>query len=156
VRILGIDPGYGILGWSVVEKNQKLIDYGVIQTESHAAIDERLYQIHKRLIEIITLHKPDCAAIEKLFFVNNITTGIDVAKTIGAVILTLKLHNICYYEYTPSQVKQAITGYGRAGKDQMKFMIKSIFRLDEMPKPDDAADAVAIALCHSLRQNIPV
>jgi crossover junction endodeoxyribonuclease RuvC len=155
VRILGIDPGYGILGWSVIEKNQTLIDYGVIKTDSHLTIDDRLLEIHTRLIEIISLHKPECAAIEKLFFVKNITTGIDVAKTIGAVILTLKLHHINYNEYTPSQVKQAVTGYGRAGKEQMKFMIKSIFKLSELPTPDDAADALAIALCHSLRQNIP-
>ncbi len=155
MRILGIDPGYGILGWAVVEKNQQLIDYGIIQTDSRSTIDERLLEIHGRLIEIISLHKPACAAIEKLFFVKNITTGIDVAKTIGAIILTLKLHEICYYEYTPSQIKQAVTGYGRAGKDQMKMMIKSIFKLNELPTPDDAADAIAIALCHSLRQDIP-
>ncbi len=155
MRILGIDPGYGILGWAVVEKNQKLIDYGIIKTDSHLSIDERLYEIHVRLIKILSLYKPEYAAIEKLFFVKNITSGIDVAKTIGAVILTLKLHNISYYEYTPSQIKQAITGYGRAGKDQMKTMIKSIFNLSEVPTPDDAADAIAIALCHSLRQNIP-
>ena len=154
MRILGIDPGYGILGWSVIEKNQRLIDYGIIETTSSLPIEDRLFEIHTRLVEIITLYKPDCAAIEKLFFVKNITTGIDVAKTIGAVILTLKLHNICYYEYTPSQIKQAITGYGRAGKDQMKFMIKSIFKLNELPSPDDAADALAIAFCHSLKSNI--
>lgn len=155
MRILGIDPGYGILGWSVIEKNQKLIDYGIIKTDPGLDIEERLFEIHVRLTEIISLHKPECAAIEKLFFVNNITTGIDVAKTIGAVILTLRLQNISYDEYTPSQVKQAVTGYGRAGKEQMKFMIKSIFKLSELPSPDDAADALAIALCHSLRQNIP-
>jgi crossover junction endodeoxyribonuclease RuvC len=154
VRILGIDPGYGILGWSVIEKNQKLVDYGVIETGSNQRIDERLLEIHSKLTTIITLHKPDCAAIEKIFFTKNITTGMDVAKTIGAVILTLKLNNIDYYEYTPSQIKQAVTGYGRAGKEQIKFMIKSIFRMIEIPTPDDAADAIAIALCHSLRQNI--
>ena len=118
-------------------------------------IDDRLFVIHTRLGEIISLHAPESAAIEKLFFVKNITTGIDVAKTIGAVILTLKLRNIAYNEYTPSQVKQAVTGYGRAGKEQMKFMIKSIFKLKELPTPDDAADAIAIALCHSLCQKIP-
>ena len=154
MRILGIDPGYGILGWSVIEKNQKLMDYGVIETGSNQRIDERLLEIHSKLTTIITLHKPDCAAIEKLFFTKNITTGMDVAKTIGAVILTLKLNNIDYYEYTPSQIKQAVTGYGRAGKEQIKFMIKSIFSMIEIPTPDDAADAIAIALCHSLRQNI--
>jgi crossover junction endodeoxyribonuclease RuvC len=155
VRVLGIDPGYGILGWAVVEKSERLIEYGIISTESGSTIEDRLLEIHSRLTEIIKLHKPDYAAIEKLFFAKNITTGIDVAKAIGAVILTLKLNNINYCEYTPSQIKQAITGYGKAGKEQMKFMIKSIFNLSEIPTPDDAADAVAIALCHSLRQNTP-
>jgi crossover junction endodeoxyribonuclease RuvC len=155
VRVLGIDPGYGILGWAVVEKSDRLIDYGIISTESGLSIEDRLFEIHSRLTEIIELHKPDHAAIEKLFFVKNITTGIDVAKAIGAVILTLKLKNISYCEYTPSQIKQASTEYGKAGKEQMKFMIKSIFNLREIPTPDDAADAAAIALCHSLRQNNP-
>jgi crossover junction endodeoxyribonuclease RuvC len=154
VRILGIDPGYGILGWSVIDKNQKLIDFGIIETASDKKIDERILEIHTRLTEIITLHKPQCAAIEKLFFVKNVTTGIDVAKTIGAVILTLRLHGIDYHEYTPTQVKQAVTGYGRAGKEQVKFMMKSIFKLKELPTPDDAADALAIALCHSFRNDI--
>jgi crossover junction endodeoxyribonuclease RuvC len=153
VRILGIDPGYGILGWSVIDKNQKLIDYGIIETIQSMNIDERLLAIHTQLTAIINLYKPDCAAIEKLFFTKNIKTGMDVAKTIGALLLTLRLNNIGYYEYTPSQIKQAITGYGRAGKEQIKFMIKSIFRMSEVPTPDDAADAIAIALCHSLRQN---
>jgi crossover junction endodeoxyribonuclease RuvC len=153
VRILGIDPGYGILGWSVIEKNQKLIDYGIIETLPSQNIDERLFAIHVKLTAIIDQYKPDCAAVEKLFFTKNIKTGMDVAKTIGALLLTLRLNNIGYYEYTPLQVKQAITGYGRAGKEQVKFMIKSIFRMSEAPKPDDAADAIAIALCHSLRQN---
>ena len=153
MRILGIDPGYGILGWSVIEKNQKLIDYGIIETIPNQNIDERLFVIHTQLTAIIGLYKPDCAAVEKLFFTKNIKTGMDVAKTIGALLLTLRLNNIGYYEYTPSQIKQAITGYGRAGKEQIKFMIKSIFSMSEVPTSDDAADAIAIALCHSLRQN---
>jgi crossover junction endodeoxyribonuclease RuvC len=153
VKILGIDPGYGKLGWAVIDGKQKLIDYGVIETASGRTIDDRLFEIHGRLNEIITLYKPTCAAIEKLFFTKNVTTGLDVAKTIGGIILTLRLHDIRFYEYTPSQVKQAVTGYGRAGKEQIKFMIKSIFAMSELPTPDDAADALGIALCHSLRQN---
>lgn len=153
MRILGIDPGYGILGWSVIEKNQKLIDYGIIETLPGQNIDERLYSIHTKLTAIIDLYKPDCAAVEKIFFTKNIKTGMDVAKAIGALMLTLRLKNIGYYEYTPLQVKRAITGYGRAGKEQVKFMIKSIFSMSEAPEPDDAADAIAIALCHSLHQN---
>jgi len=94
VRILGIDPGYGILGWSVIEKNQKLIDYGIIETLPSQNIDERLFVIHTKLTAIIDLYKPDCAAVEKLFFTKNIKTGMDVAKTIGALLLTLRLNNI--------------------------------------------------------------
>jgi crossover junction endodeoxyribonuclease RuvC len=154
VRILGIDPGYGILGWSIVDTGQTLIDYGVIETAARQPLDERLLEINRKLTSIISRHAPDSAAIERLFFARNTTTALDVAKTIGAVILTLKLHNIGYYEYTPAQIKQAVTGYGRAGKEQMKFMIQSIFRMSEVPTPDDAADAIAIALCHSLRQDI--
>ena len=152
MKILGIDPGYGILGWSIIDSNQKLIDYGVIETESGLPIEQRLLDIHKKLLRLISLHKPDCAAIERLFFTKNIKTGMDVAKTIGVVILTLSLRDIGCHEYTPSQVKQAITGYGRADKNQMKFMIKSIFKMKDAPTPDDAADALAIALCHSLRR----
>jgi crossover junction endodeoxyribonuclease RuvC len=152
VRILGIDPGYGILGWAVIDYNQKLIDYGIIETGSDKRIEERLLDIHNKLNSIIGQYGPDTAGVEKLFLTKNMTTGLDVAKTIGAIILTLKLNNISYSEYTPSQVKQAITGYGRAGKDQMMLMIKTIFNMKELPVRDDAADALAIALCHSLRQ----
>lgn len=150
MKILGIDPGYGRLGWAVVDARQTLIDYGVIETVAGQKIDDRLFEIHNRLKDLITLHRPACAAIEKLFFTKNLTTGLDIAKTIGAVILTLKLHDIGYCEYTPAQIKQAVTGYGRADKEQMQFMIKSIFSLTAPPTPDDAADALAIALCHSL------
>jgi crossover junction endodeoxyribonuclease RuvC len=153
VRILGIDPGYKNLGWSIIEKNQKIVDYGVIDTSSDKRIDERLLDIHTKLDAIITLYKPDCAAIEKLFFTKNIKTGMDVAKTVGAILLTLRINNIGYFEYTPSQVKQVVTGYGRADKAQMKFMIKSIFQMSDELQSDDAADALAIALCHSLLQS---
>lgn len=153
MTILGIDPGYGSLGWSVISRDLKLIDFGSIETSSGANIAERLHLIHKQLESIIVKHKPDCAAIERLFFNKNSTTAIDVAKAIGVILLTLTIHEICYTEYTPSQVKQSITGYGRAGKDQVQFMIMKIFKLDEIPKPDDAADAIAIALCHALSNN---
>ena len=153
MRILGIDPGYGILGWAVIEKNQTLIDFGIIETSSDKRIDERILDIHIKLNSIIDQYKPDSAGIEKLFITKNMTTALDVAKTIGAIILTLSLNNIRYCEYTPSQIKQAITGYGRAGKEQMMLMIKTIFKMKQLPHRDDAADALAIALCHSLRQN---
>jgi len=149
VRILGIDPGYGILGWSVVESDLTLVDYGTIETSSLLSFDERLLQIHNALRKIIDEYSPEFAAVEKLFFQNNTTTAMDVAKAIGAVILTLKISDIGYEEYTPSQVKQAITGYGRAPKEQMQQMIKRIFGIREVPRPDDAADALAAAICHA-------
>jgi crossover junction endodeoxyribonuclease RuvC len=152
VKILGIDPGFGIMGWAVIETGERLIDFGVITTSANQTIDERILVIHRSLDGIIHTHCPEVAAIEKLFFTKNIKTGIDVAKTIGAIILTLKLNNIHYSEYTPSQVKQAITGYARADKKQMKDMVKKIFKLPAPPEPDDAADALAIALCHSFRR----
>ena len=134
MRILGIDPGYGILGWAVIEKNQKLIDYGIIETSSGKLIGERILEIHHKLNDIINQYHPESAGVEKLFLTKNMTTGLDVAKTIGAVILTLKLNKISYSEYTPSQVKQAVTGYGRAGKEQMMHMIRTIFKLKELPE----------------------
>ncbi len=153
MRILGIDPGYGILGWSVIDKNQKLVDYGCITTGPGTGIGERLLAIHDRLTSIIEQYRPESAAVERIFFTRNVKTGIDVAKTLGAVILTLRLNNIDYFEYTPTQVKHAVTGYGRADKEQMKHVMKSIFGMREVPRPDDAADALAIALCHSLRRS---
>jgi len=149
VRILGIDPGYGILGWSVIEKNLKIIDFGTIETSSSEKIDDRLLFIHEKLKQILVEYSPDTVAIEKLFFSKNTTTALNVAKAIGVVVLTIRIHGLDYAEYTPLQVKQAITGYGRASKEQMQVMIKKIFSLKEIPKPDDAADALAIAACHS-------
>jgi crossover junction endodeoxyribonuclease RuvC len=153
VRILGIDPGFGILGWAVIDNNQKLISYGIIETSSDRSFDERLLEIYRQLNDIIDRYRPESAGVEKLFLTKNMTSALNVAKTIGAIILTLKLHNITYSEYTPSQIKQAITGYGRAGKDQMMLMIKTIFNMKQLPERDDAADALAIALCHSLRHS---
>jgi len=151
VRILGIDPGYGILGWSVIENDLKIVQYGTIETAAHKRIDDRLLEIHEGISYIISTYSPDCAAIEKLYFAKNTTTALDVAKTIGVILLALKKANLDYAEYSPSQVKQSITTYGRASKQQMQTMIKTIFNLKEIPRPDDAADALAIAACHSFR-----
>jgi crossover junction endodeoxyribonuclease RuvC len=152
VKILGIDPGYGILGWAVIASELKVISYGTIQTASGERIDERLLKIQDSLIEIIETHRPDCAAIERLFFSRNTTTALDVAKTMGVILLTLRRNGIDYAEYAPVQVKRAITGYGKAAKEQMQIMIMRIFNIGEIPKPDDAADAIAIAACHALAQ----
>jgi crossover junction endodeoxyribonuclease RuvC len=150
LKILGIDPGYAILGWSVIDSGMKLIDYGVITTDSSMLFPDRVLHVHKSITEIITLHKPDCASIEKQFFTKNVTTALNVAQTLGAVILSIRLAGIDYHEYTPLQIKQAVTGYGRATKDQMQLMMQRIFNLKELPKPDDAADGLAAAACHCL------
>ena len=152
MKILGIDPGYGILGWSVIHHDLRIIDYGVIRTSAGTRFDRRLLEIHVSLKEIIENFRPDCVSIEKIFFSKSTSTAIDVAKTIGVILLTTGLAGLEYHEYTPSQVKQAITGFGRADKEQMQSMIRTIFRLKEVPQPDDAADALAIAACHSFRQ----
>jgi len=150
VRILGIDPGYGSLGWAVIDSDFKILGYGAIHTGFDERIDERLFQIRSRLLEIIETHRPDCAAIEKLFFSRNTTTALDVAKTMGVVLLTFRENGIDFSEYAPVQVKRAITGYGKAAKEQMQVMITKIFGIKEIPKPDDAADAIAIAACCAL------
>jgi crossover junction endodeoxyribonuclease RuvC len=149
VKILGIDPGYAITGWSIIDSNQNIIDFGVITTEAGEKIEVRLYKIHNDLNSIISQYSPDIAAIEKLFFKQNSTTALDVSKAIGTIMLTLEIAGISFSEYSPTQVKQAVTGFGRASKIQMQTMIKTIFKIDKIPKPDDAADALAIALCHS-------
>ena len=130
MRILGIDPGYATLGWAIIEGTLKIIDYGCIETKSGLGIDERLLIIHGELNKIIEHYKPDCLAVEKLFFAKNTKTAIDVAKCIGVILLTARLKKLTYTEYTPLQVKNAITGYGRAAKNQMQNIIMKIFKLE--------------------------
>ncbi len=150
MRILGIDPGFAIVGWSIIDGAMKLIDFGAIETSPGLPLEDRLLLIHKALNEIISRYKPETAAIERLFFSRNTTTAMDVARASGVIIMTLRLADISYREYTPSQVKLALTGSGRATKDQMQTMVMRIFGIRELPRPDDAADAVAIAACHSM------
>lgn len=149
MRILGIDPGYGILGWAVIDSDRTVHQYGTIETEKDKPLAKRLLDIHNGIDYIINTFQPETAALEKLFFSRNTTTALDVARAIGVVILTLQLAGIEYSEYAPVQVKQALTGYGKADKKQMQVMVKTLFGLKEIPKPDDAADALAIAACHS-------
>lgn len=149
--IFGLDPGIAIVGYGVIEaigNRVRLIDYGVIETKSNVSLPERLNIIDEKLNELIELHSVDELAIEELFFNKNVKTVINVAQARGVEILSFVKKNISAYEYTPLQVKQAITGYGRADKKQMQESVKMIFKLKEIPKPDDAADALAIALCH--------
>ncbi|MDY6934479.1 MAG: crossover junction endodeoxyribonuclease RuvC [Spirochaetota bacterium] len=149
MRILGIDPGFGTLGWAIIEHNLRIIEYGAIQTSKDDDIAQRLLRIHVDIIEIIERLQPDCMAVERLYFSKNTKTAMDVAKCIGVIMLTTRLLGIEYSEYSPSQIKHALTGYGRATKEQMQKMVMKIFRIEELPEPDDAADALAIAACHS-------
>ena len=149
MKILGIDPGFAIVGWSVIDGAMKLTDFGAIEPSPKLPLEERLFIIHTSLNEIISRYKPETAAIERLFFSRNTTTAMDVARASGVIILSLRMAGLTFNEYTPSQVKLALTGSGRATKEQMQIMVMRIFGIRELPQPDDAADAVAIAACHS-------
>ena len=153
MRILGIDPGTGILGFGVidVERSQaKLVDAGVIRTPVHEDDAVRLLTIYEELTEIIKLNKPDQMSVEKLFFARNVTTAMTVAQARGVVLLCGKQAGLTIAEYTPMQIKQAVTGYSKADKKQMQEMVRVILQLREIPKPDDAADALAAAITHSM------
>lgn len=151
IRTLGIDPGTAIVGWGVVEQNNgklKSVAYGHISTSPKHAPAERLKEIAKDLQKIIDTYSPDEASVEKLFYFKNQKTIIEVAQARGVVLLTLSQKIPIIAEYTPLQIKQALTGYGRAEKSQVQEMIKSILNLSAIPKPDDTADALAVAVCH--------
>lgn len=151
--ILGIDPGTGRLGFGVVEVTKsgyELIDAGVITTPAHTPQDERLLDIYDSLNEIIKANKPTIMSIEKLFFSRNITTAMKVSEARGVAMLCGKKANLKIFEYTPLQIKQTITGYGKADKKQMQEMIRIQLKLNSTPKPDDCADALAAAITHSI------
>ena len=154
MRIIGIDPGTGILGFGVIEVdargNPKMITAGVITTPAHTPLEDRLLEIFDGLTEIIAETKPEVMSIEKLFFAQNVTTAISVSHARGVAMLTGKQAGLEIAEYTPLQIKQTLTGYGRASKKQMQEMVKLQLRLNNMPKPDDAADGLAAAITHSL------
>ncbi len=150
--VLGIDPGFAIVGFGVLQANKgvnKLLGCGVIRTKAGVPMPRRLLRIGEDLEELISRFKPDGIAVEELFFNTNVTTGIGVAQARGVIIYTAEKMGIPVYEYTPLQVKLAVTGYGRAEKSQMMEMTRRILKLQSVPKPDDAADAVAVALCHT-------
>lgn len=151
MRILGIDPGYAIVGYGIVDYNGnsfKTVGYGAITTKAGKPFPERLEDIYNDMLEIIEKYSPDALAIEKLYFNTNTTTAIDVAQARGVVLLSAQKSGISVNEYTPLQVKQAVTGYGRAEKHQVMEMVKSLLCLKAVPKPDDTADALALAVCH--------
>ena len=155
MRILGIDPGYNIIGYGVIETNGcKVVDYGVITTPKNMPISKRLHTIHQAACELMETFQPDEVAFEELFFNTNATTAIPVAEARGVLIVACKQFVDRLFEYTPLQIKQALTGNGRAEKKQVQFMVKNILGLNAVPKPDDAADALAVALCHSQTNSI--
>ena len=154
--ILGIDPGYAIVGYGVIEANCgnfKVLDYGVIRTPQSESISVRLCMIARDLKAILEKYNPDAVAIEELFFSANRKTGIMVAEARGVILLTCAEHCGNMYEYTPMQIKQAMTGYGGAEKQQIQQMVTLLLKLKSIPKPDDAADALAVALCHGQSAN---
>ena len=151
MRILGIDPGYGITGFGLVEANRgqfQLLRCGAITTPANTDFSWRLEVIYNDMVELLRVTKPDVVAIEELFFGQNVTTGIGVAQSRGVILLAIRQAGVEVYSYKPAQVKQSVVGYGNASKRQVQDMTKRLLRLDTMPKPDDAADAIAIALCH--------
>lgn len=153
MRIIGIDPGTGILGFGVIEitnGKMKLVDAGVITTPAHTPLDVRLEDIFDSLTEIITTTKPDVMSIEKLFFSQNVTTAMSVSHARGVAMLAGRKGHLPITEYTPLQIKQTVTGYGKADKKQVQEMVRIQLGLSSIPKPDDCADALATAITHSL------
>lgn len=161
--ILGVDPGYAIVGFGFVRYEPPRfvpVEYGSIVTQAGTPFEQRLEIIFRRMTELIEKRKPDALSIEKLYYANNAKTVIGVAEARGVILLAAQLKGIPVYEYTPLQVKQAVTGYGQAIKPQMQEMTRRLLCLKEIPKPDDTADALAIAICHgqncTVRRRIPV
>ncbi len=150
--ILGIDPGYAIVGWGLIryERGRFVpVDFGAITTPAGMPFGRRLDRIYEELGVILAQYHPDAAAVEKLYFQSNKTTAIDVAQARGVTLLALQKGGVPVFEYTPMQVKSAVTGYGQAQKPQVMEMIKRLLRLKAVPKPDDTADALAVAICHA-------
>lgn len=150
MKILGIDPGSGIIGFGLVEQGRqpKMLDAGIIKTTIGDEPATRLIELHDSLDELITELKPDVASVEKLFFAQNVTTAMNVSQARGVILLKLAQANLPIYEYTPLQIKMAMTGYGRATKAQIQEMVRVQLKLKKKPSPDDAADALAVALTH--------
>ena len=150
--ILGIDPGYAIIGWGVIryERGRYIpVDFGAITTEAGLPFNRRLEMIYDQLSALLDTHHPDAVSVEKLYFQTNAKTAIDVAQARGVIMLALQQHGVPVYEYTPLQVKQSVVGYGRAEKKQVQEMTKQLLGLSAVPKPDDTADALAMAICHA-------
>ena len=155
--ILGIDPGYAIVGFGVIEykgNSFKVIDYGKITTDAKKSLPERLVIIYNSLVMLINKYNPDAISVEELFFNNNAKTAINVGQARGVILLGAAQSGKEVFEYTPLQVKQAVVGYGRAEKNQVQQMVKTLLNLEKIPKPDDVADALAVAVCHAHSFNV--
>ena len=150
MRIIGIDPGTARLGFGIFDAGDgyAAVDYGTIETSAKVAMAQRLLELYEALTHLITTHSPESMAIEQLFFSRNVTTAIAVGQARGVALLAAAQAGIPVTEYTPAEVKQAISGYGNADKQQVQFMVQLLLELDTVPYPDDAADALAVALCH--------
>lgn len=154
MRILGIDPGTALCGWGIIEKEKRsghlrLAGCGCVVTKKGLPLEDRLFKIYHELLKVIKKYKPEVLVCEEIFFFKNLKTAISVAQARGVILLAARSAKIGVAEYTPLQVKQAITGFGRAEKPQMQKMVQTILRLQEIPKSDDMADALAIAICHA-------
>jgi len=150
--VLGIDPGTATTGYGLIIENEiglEVVEYGIISTPADMSMEKRLQIIYNKLLELIDLYHPESCAVEKLFFQRNVTTAISVGQARGVILLALAERNVRFAEYTPLQVKQAVTGYGAANKKQVQMMVQALLTLSDIPKPDDAADALAIAICHA-------
>ncbi len=156
--ILGIDPGLATTGYGLIQltsqNDYKYITYGIISTANGQPDSQRLIVVYAALKDLIEYHKPDVAAVEKLFFQKNVKTALSVGQARGVVLLALAQAGLEVYEYTPNEVKQTVSGYGNASKSQVQHMVQALLRLEELPKPDDAADALAVAICHSHHQGL--
>ena len=149
--VVGIDPGTATTGYGLVAETNagiSVVDYGVITTPAGERPEIRLAQLYQQLNELLLLHQPEGGAVEKLFFQRNVSTAIAVGQARGVALLSLAQHHIAVGEYTPMEIKQAVTGYGGADKIQVQLMVKALLNLEKVPHPDDAADALAVAICH--------
>jgi crossover junction endodeoxyribonuclease RuvC len=150
--VIGIDPGTASTGYGVIRQGAdgslELVAYGVISTSSDQPMSERLHTLHSELSDLIELHQPESGAVEKLFYSRNVSTAISVGQARGVSLLAFAQANVPVNEYNPRTIKQSVTGYGGAEKSQIQEMVRSLLGMDELPKPDDAADALAIAICH--------
>jgi crossover junction endodeoxyribonuclease RuvC len=151
--VIGIDPGTALTGYGLVQRKSdttlELVDFGVIRTASHQPMSRRLVKLHTELGSLLERYKPDEAAVERLFFQKNVKTALSVGQARGVVLLALATAGLVVEEYSPQDIKLAVTGYGAADKGQMQRMVKMLLTMDDVPKPDDAADALAVAICHA-------